>query len=65
MAPRKRRAHAPTPRRRPETRTSQEIVDAIVIASIELVAESGLEGLTTNHVARRAGVSVGSLYRYF
>jgi AcrR family transcriptional regulator len=30
-----------------------------------LLAERGLDGMTTNHVAQRAGVSIGSLYRYF
>ena len=29
------------------------------------MTEHGLEGLTTNHIAERAGVSVGSVYRYF
>lgn len=38
---------------------------AIIEAGIELLNEGGLESLTTNHVAVRAGVSVGSVYRYF
>jgi len=41
------------------------MVEAILRATTELVGEGGLHGLTTNHIARRAGVSVGSLYRYF
>lgn len=40
-------------------------MDAIVVASFELLASRGLAGLTTNHIAERAGVSVGSVYRYF
>jgi AcrR family transcriptional regulator len=53
------------PRRRPLARTQVEIVEAIVRAANEIIAERGLDGLTTNHVAERAGVSIGSLYRYF
>lgn len=41
------------------------MVEAILKAATELVGEGGIHGLTTNHIARRAGVSVGSLYRYF
>lgn len=40
-------------------------MDAIIAAASELLAAHGLAGMTTNHVARRAGVSIGSLYRYF
>ena len=52
-------------RRVPKQRRSREIVDAIVEAGRQLLAESGPEALTTNAVAERAGVSIGSLYRYF
>src|SRR5262245_25049226 len=52
-------------RRRPARRRSGEIVDAILAAAAELLAKSGLAGITTNHVAERAGVSIGSVYRYF
>lgn len=66
MPPRKRTLGQRTPRRQPVRETSQEIVEAIIAASMELIAETGdIESLTTNHVAIRAGVSVGSLYRYF
>jgi AcrR family transcriptional regulator len=40
-------------------------VRAIVDAAHELLGELGLERMTTNLVAERAGVSVGSLYQYF
>lgn len=66
MPPRKRTLVSRAPRRAPVRSTSKEIVDAIIVASMELIAETGdIEELTTNHVAARAGVSVGSLYRYF
>jgi len=41
------------------------VADAILDATELLLDERGLRGLTTNHIARRAGVSVGSLYQYF
>lgn len=40
-------------------------MDAIVIAAEQLTREHGLEAWTTNHVAERAGASIGSLYQYF
>ena len=40
------------------------MVDAILEATIELLVEEGPQ-TTTNRIAERAGVSVGSLYRYF
>jgi AcrR family transcriptional regulator len=40
-------------------------IDAIIRATGELIDESGLEGLTTTEVARRAGVSTATLYRHF
>ena len=53
------------PRRVPRQRRSREIVEAIVAAGRLVLQEHGPEGLTTNRIAERAGVSVGSLYRYF
>ncbi|MCE9575094.1 MAG: TetR/AcrR family transcriptional regulator [Deltaproteobacteria bacterium] len=41
------------------------MVDAIVQATVELAAERGLENVSTDHIAARAGVSVGSVYQYF
>jgi AcrR family transcriptional regulator len=39
--------------------------DASLIAAAELFASRGVAGATTHAIAERAGVSVGSLYRYF
>lgn len=36
-----------------------------MIAAEQLTRELGIEGWTTNHVAERAGASIGSLYQYF
>lgn len=44
---------------------SATLVDAIVEAAIRILERDGWRGLTTTTVARRAGVSVGSLYQYF
>jgi AcrR family transcriptional regulator len=52
-------------RRRPVQRRSQETVDAIVEASARVLARHGYSAATTNRIAARAGVSIGSLYEYF
>jgi AcrR family transcriptional regulator len=52
-------------RRRPRQRRSREIVRAIVEAGLRVLEERGPQAITTNHIAERAGVSIGSLYRYF
>lgn len=38
---------------------------ALLEATIRILSEEGYAPLTTNRVAERAGVSVGSLYEYF
>jgi len=40
-------------------------VDAIIQATTYILTEDGWEGLTTNAIAERAGVNIGSLYQYF
>lgn len=44
---------------------AQDTVRAIVVAAARILQSEGVEGLTTNHIAAVAGVSVGSLYQYF
>jgi AcrR family transcriptional regulator len=44
---------------------SRQTVDALVEATARTIAERGWQATTTNHIAVRAGVSVGSLYQYF
>jgi AcrR family transcriptional regulator len=44
---------------------SEETVAAIVEAAAQVLESEGFEGFNTNAVARRAGVSIGSLYQYF
>lgn len=50
-------------RRAPRQPRSQATVEAILEAATRIL-EAG-EAFTTNHVAERAGVSVGTLYQYF
>ncbi len=50
-------------RRRPRQARSKATVDAILEAATRIL-EAG-DAFTTNHVAERAGVSVGTLYQYF
>ena len=52
-------------RKQPVQLRSQQVVDALVQATGQVIVERGLEHLTTIHVAARAGVSIGSLYQYF
>ena len=52
-------------RHQPKQSRSQETWNAILEAAAETFAEQGYEQTTTHHVAERAGVSVGALYRYF
>lgn len=52
-------------RRSPRQSRSRELVKAVRDAGRLILAESGPESLTTNAIAERAGVSVGSLYQYF
>ena len=40
-------------------------VDFILEATARIIDQAGNASLTTNHIARRAGISVGTLYRYF
>nr|MDT0666011.1 helix-turn-helix domain-containing protein [Micromonospora sp. DSM 115978] len=52
-------------RKRPVQERSRRTVEAILDAAAQLLATNGYQATTTNHVAERAGVSIGSLYQYF
>ncbi|HXV93477.1 MAG TPA: TetR/AcrR family transcriptional regulator [Pseudonocardia sp.] len=58
-------APAGPPRRRPRQARSRQTVARVLDAAAALLEESGHAALTTNEVAARAGVSIGSLYQYF
>lgn len=51
--------------KRPVQARSKATVAAIVEATTHILTLAGYDALTTNHVAERAGVSIGSLYQYF
>lgn len=52
-------------RRTPRQPRSEATVEAILEAAFQLLERGGVAALTTNHIAERAGVSVGTLYQYF
>lgn len=56
---------ATKPRRRPKQERSRAMVDAIMEATAQVLVEEGYDNASTNRIAKRAGVSVGSLYQYF
>lgn len=53
------------PRKQPLQDRSQQTVTTILEAASRILEREGLAGFTTNAVAGRAGVSIGSLYQYF
>jgi AcrR family transcriptional regulator len=52
-------------RRTPTQERARATVDAICSAAASLIQEGGFPALTTNAVARRAGVSITAVYAYF
>ncbi|MHB1223643.1 MAG: TetR family transcriptional regulator [Gemmatimonadaceae bacterium] len=56
---------ATLPRRTPTQRRSQERLARIVFAAGELCGERGVDGVTMDAIAERAGTSIGSLYQFF
>lgn len=53
------------PLKEPRQRRSKVTYDAILEATTQLLIERGYAATTTNHIAERAGISIGSLYQYF
>lgn len=64
-APRAPRAPDWGARRTPVQQRAQETVDVILQAAGEVFSEHGYAAGTTNRIAVRAGVSIGSFYQYF
>jgi AcrR family transcriptional regulator len=54
-----------SPRKAPRQSRSQATVTAILDATARILVERGFAQASTNAIAERAGVSVGSLYQYF
>ena len=55
----------PLERRRPRQARSRQSVEAILDAAAQLFVQRGFAATTTNAIAERAGVSIGTLYQYF
>ena len=52
-------------RRVPRQRRASDTVEIILEAAAQVLEAGGLPAFTTNAVAQRAGVSIGTLYQYF
>ena len=64
-AARKTSGPARTRRRVPSQERSAQLVSALLDATAQVLTEVGLEKLSTNKIAKRANVAVGSIYQYF
>jgi AcrR family transcriptional regulator len=53
------------PRKQPAQPRSSRTVGVILEAAAHILEQQGFEGYTTNSIAERAGVSIGSLYQYY
>lgn len=53
------------PRKQPVQARSQATIEAVFEATIQVLLAGGARALTTNHIADKAGVSIGTLYQYF
>lgn len=54
-----------TPRKEPNQERAKETVEIIVEATAHILEKEGFEKTSTNKIAVKAGVSIGSLYQYF
>ena len=55
----------PLPRKSPKQSRSAETVGVIIEAAARILEEEAHNGFSTNSVAIKAGVSIGTLYQYF
>jgi len=54
-----------TPRKQPTQKRSVATVAAILEGAAQVLERHGSDGFTTNAIAERAGVSIGTLYQYY
>jgi AcrR family transcriptional regulator len=52
-------------RKSPQQDRAKITVDAILVATAQILTQEGYDKASTNRIADRAGVSIGSLYQYF
>lgn len=57
--------NAPDARRSPIQSRSKATVEALLDATAQVLVAEGYDRASTNRIARRAGVSIGTLYQYF
>ena len=53
------------PRKQAAQARSRATVDALIEATARILVKEGFDKASTNRIAAKAGVSVGSLYQYF
>ena len=53
------------PRKEASQERSRATVDALIEATARLLVKEGFDRASTNRIAQKAGVSVGSLYQYY
>ena len=51
--------------RQPQQKRAQQTRQKILDATLELLEQSGIEKVSTNLIAKQAGVNIASLYKYF
>jgi AcrR family transcriptional regulator len=65
LSPRSTAPQRSHPRKTPKQARARATVVAIVEAAARILESAGSDGFSTNIVAERAGVSIGTLYQYF
>ena len=53
------------PRKKASQNRSRALVDTLIEATARVLVKEGFDQASTNRIAEKAGVSVGSLYQYF
>lgn len=53
------------PRKLPKQQRARATVEAILAAAAHILVHEGFDAASTNRIAEKAGVSIGSLYQYF
>ena len=53
------------PRKKASQNRSRALVDTLIEATARVLVKGGFDQASTNRIAEKAGVSVGSLYQYF
>jgi AcrR family transcriptional regulator len=51
--------------RKPKTDKALETKELILTATTQILLKEGIEAINTNYIAKKAGVSIGTLYQYF